>query len=77
MLERSINVLDGNTIEIAHLPLYLRDQETVSIPNKESDSIEKQSANAAAMPTSSGFKRNTCTRGKTSNLKCFIRSQRE
>ena len=26
VLERSINVLDGSTIETAHLPLYLRDQ---------------------------------------------------
>lgn len=32
VLERSINVLDGNTIEIAHLPLYLRDYETISVP---------------------------------------------
>ena len=28
VLEGAINVLDGNTIELAHLPLYLRDQET-------------------------------------------------
>ncbi|WP_144555328.1 sigma-54-dependent Fis family transcriptional regulator [Bacillus sp. X1(2014)] len=27
VLERSINVLDGKTIEVAHLPLYLRDME--------------------------------------------------
>jgi transcriptional regulator with PAS, ATPase and Fis domain len=27
VLERSINVLDGRTIELAHLPLYLRDQD--------------------------------------------------
>ncbi|WHZ03660.1 sigma 54-interacting transcriptional regulator [Neobacillus sp. YX16] len=32
VLERSINVLDGDTIEIAHLPLYLRDYETISVP---------------------------------------------
>ncbi|WP_066069170.1 sigma-54 interaction domain-containing protein [Neobacillus soli] len=30
VLERAINVLDGKTIEPAHLPLYLRDQETKS-----------------------------------------------
>ncbi|MEH7247992.1 sigma 54-interacting transcriptional regulator [Neobacillus niacini] len=52
VLERSINVLDGNTIEIAHLPLYLRDQETVSLPKKESDSVGKASVNAA-MPVQS------------------------
>ncbi len=52
VLERSINVLDGNTIEIAHLPLYLRDQETVSLPKKESDSTEEASVNAA-MPVQS------------------------
>ncbi|MFP5115793.1 sigma-54 interaction domain-containing protein [Bacillaceae bacterium C204] len=28
VLERSINVLDGKTIEVAHLPLYLRDMES-------------------------------------------------
>ncbi|MBO0959393.1 sigma 54-interacting transcriptional regulator [Neobacillus sp. MM2021_6] len=27
VLERAINVLDGKTIEVSHLPLYLRDQE--------------------------------------------------
>lgn len=27
VLERAINVLDGNTIELSHLPLYLRDHE--------------------------------------------------
>jgi transcriptional regulator with PAS, ATPase and Fis domain len=40
VLERSINVLDGNTIEIAHLPLYLRDQETVGNPIEEVQSGE-------------------------------------
>jgi transcriptional regulator with PAS, ATPase and Fis domain len=44
VLERSINVLDGNTIELAHLPLYLRDQESVSIPI---NSDEGQSVNGA------------------------------
>lgn len=41
VLERSINVLDGKTIEVAHLPLYLRDIEsetgfvlTPQFPNK-------------------------------------------
>ncbi|PLR97633.1 sigma-54 interaction domain-containing protein [Bacillus sp. T33-2] len=28
VLERAINVLDGNIVRIAHLPLYLRDQDT-------------------------------------------------
>ncbi|GGM28727.1 sigma-54-dependent Fis family transcriptional regulator [Paraliobacillus quinghaiensis] len=30
VLERAINVLDGRTIELSHLPLYLRDPETVA-----------------------------------------------
>jgi transcriptional regulator with PAS, ATPase and Fis domain len=50
VLERSINVLDGDSIEVAHLPLYLRDQETVSIPEK---STEKESLNIAEMPVCS------------------------
>ena len=44
VLERSINILDGNTIEMAHLPLYLRDKESVNIPVKEGDSSERESA---------------------------------
>jgi transcriptional regulator with PAS, ATPase and Fis domain len=35
VLERCINVLDGNTIELAHLPLYLRDQEMDSTQSLE------------------------------------------
>ncbi|SEN62986.1 PAS domain S-box-containing protein [Mesobacillus persicus] len=30
VLERAINLLDGNKVELAHLPLYLRDQEVVN-----------------------------------------------
>ncbi|MDQ0973935.1 transcriptional regulator with PAS, ATPase and Fis domain [Neobacillus niacini] len=44
VLERSINVLDGDTIEVVHLPLYLRDDETGSIPKKLN---EKESVNVA------------------------------
>ena len=47
VLERSINVLDGNIIELAHLPLYLRDQETVNIPVKID---ERESVNVADIP---------------------------
>jgi transcriptional regulator with PAS, ATPase and Fis domain len=32
VLERAINVLDGKTIELVHLPLYLRDQGLVNEP---------------------------------------------
>lgn len=28
VLERAVNVIDGNTIELSHLPLYLRDQDS-------------------------------------------------
>jgi transcriptional regulator with PAS, ATPase and Fis domain len=44
VLERSINVLDGDTIEVVHLPLYLRDDETGSITKKLN---EKESVNVA------------------------------
>ncbi|MDR7078563.1 transcriptional regulator with PAS, ATPase and Fis domain [Neobacillus niacini] len=47
VLERSINVLDGKIIELAHLPLYLRDQETVNIPVKID---ERESVNVADIP---------------------------
>jgi transcriptional regulator with PAS, ATPase and Fis domain len=50
VLERSINVLDGETIEVAHLPLYLRDYETVSVPKM---SNVKESVNVADMPVRS------------------------
>jgi transcriptional regulator with PAS, ATPase and Fis domain len=50
VLERSINVLDGDIIEIAHLPLYLRDYETISVPKM---SNVKESINVADMPIQS------------------------
>ena len=50
VLERSINVLDGDIIEIAHLPLYLRDYETISVPKM---SNVKESVNVADMPIQS------------------------
>ncbi|NWQ42433.1 sigma 54-interacting transcriptional regulator [Bacillus sp. EB106-08-02-XG196] len=50
VLERSINVLDGDTIEIAHLPLYLRDYEEVSVPKI---SNVNESVNVADMPVQS------------------------
>jgi transcriptional regulator with PAS, ATPase and Fis domain len=50
VLERSINVLDGDTIEIAHLPLYLRDSETVRDPKM---SNVKESVNVSDMPVQS------------------------
>jgi transcriptional regulator with PAS, ATPase and Fis domain len=50
VLERSINVLDGDTIEIAHLPLYLRDHESVT---SLAESNGKESVNAAEMPVQS------------------------
>lgn len=50
VLERSINVLDGDTIEIAHLPLYLRDYETISVPKM---SNVNESVIVADMPVQS------------------------
>ncbi|MDM5329123.1 sigma 54-interacting transcriptional regulator [Neobacillus sp. CF12] len=50
VLERSINVLDGNKIELAHLPLYLRDDETGSVPEK---STVRESVNMADIPVKS------------------------
>ncbi|WP_419954483.1 sigma-54 interaction domain-containing protein [Neobacillus niacini] len=50
VLERSINVIDGNTIEVAHLPLYLRDQDTVNIHGKP---VEKELVNVAETPVQS------------------------
>lgn len=50
VLERSINVLDGNTIELAHLPLYLRDDETGSVPE---NSKVRESVNMTDIPVKS------------------------
>jgi transcriptional regulator with PAS, ATPase and Fis domain len=50
VLERSINVLDGNKIELAHLPLYLRDDETGSVPE---NSKVRESVNMAGIPVKS------------------------
>jgi transcriptional regulator with PAS, ATPase and Fis domain len=50
VLERSINVLDGNKIELAHLPLYLRDDETGSVPE---NSKVRESVNMADIPVKS------------------------
>jgi transcriptional regulator with PAS, ATPase and Fis domain len=50
VLERSINVLDGNKIELAHLPLYLRDDETGSVTE---NSKVRESVNMADIPVKS------------------------
>ncbi|WP_413304078.1 sigma 54-interacting transcriptional regulator [Bacillus sp. 1P10SD] len=39
VLERTINVLDGKTIEVVHLPLYLRDLETESTSKNDSQTV--------------------------------------
>ncbi|WP_042464101.1 sigma-54 interaction domain-containing protein [Neobacillus dielmonensis] len=41
VLERSINVLDGKTIQLVHLPLYLRDQETKSKEENDGQSFTR------------------------------------
>ncbi|WP_026564599.1 sigma-54 interaction domain-containing protein [Bacillus sp. UNC41MFS5] len=51
VLERSINVLDGKTIEVAHLPLYLRDMELET--NHDSSDENNQPAMKAALPVTS------------------------
>lgn len=52
VLERTINVLDGKTIEVVHLPLYLRDLEPESISKNDSQtvSIELREFNSAPIP---------------------------
>ncbi|MDQ1147854.1 transcriptional regulator with PAS, ATPase and Fis domain [Bacillus sp. SORGH_AS 510] len=49
VLERTINVLDGKTIEVVHLPLYLRDLEPESTSKNDSPtvSIEPMEFNSA------------------------------
>ena len=44
VLERAINVLDGKTIEVSHLPLYLRDQELVSNQVNETNTSKNDPA---------------------------------
>jgi len=44
VLERAINVLDGKTIEVSHLPLYLRDQELVSNQVNETNTSKNNPA---------------------------------
>ncbi|MEH7275313.1 sigma-54 interaction domain-containing protein [Neobacillus vireti] len=47
VLERCINVLDGNIIELVHLPLYLRDDEIIDIPKKQNG---PETVHDAALP---------------------------
>ncbi|MCM3117349.1 sigma 54-interacting transcriptional regulator [Neobacillus sp. MER 74] len=51
VLERSINVLDGKTIEVAHLPLYLRDMELET--HHDITDENNQPARKSALPISS------------------------
>lgn len=51
VLERSINVLDGKTIEVAHLPLYLRDIERESnITAKAANELNNQPLPTKTLP---------------------------
>lgn len=51
VLERSINVLDGKTIEVAHLPLYLRDIERESnITAKAANALNNQPLPTKTLP---------------------------
>lgn len=52
VLERSINVLDGKTIEVTHLPLYLRDIERESnISAKAANALNNQPLPTKNLPT--------------------------
>lgn len=42
VLERTINVLDGKTIEVVHLPLYLRDLEPESTSKNDSQTVNME-----------------------------------
>lgn len=42
VLERTINVLDGKTIEVVHLPLYLRDLEPESNSKNDSQTVSME-----------------------------------
>ena len=53
VLERSINVLDGKTIEVAHLPLYLRDMESETSFVKTPQSPNKMPAPKTLLPIDS------------------------
>lgn len=50
VLERAINVLDGTTIQLEHLPLYIRDQELKSNELKESPDNETPPKNLSQTP---------------------------
>ncbi|WHY78247.1 sigma 54-interacting transcriptional regulator [Neobacillus sp. WH10] len=52
VLERAINVLDGKTIEVYHLPLYLRDQELVSDHVNETNTIMNNPTERNPLPIS-------------------------
>jgi len=52
VLERAINVLDGKTIEVYHLPLYLRDQEFVSNHVNETNTIMNNPTERNSLPIS-------------------------
>ncbi|MCQ6278581.1 sigma-54-dependent Fis family transcriptional regulator [Bacillus sp. EB600] len=50
VLERCINVLDGKTIQLEHLPLYLRDQETKPDDKNVQNPINADRANTPSFP---------------------------
>ncbi|MDP4086536.1 MAG: sigma 54-interacting transcriptional regulator [Bacillota bacterium] len=50
VLERSINVLDGQTIKVGHLPLYLRDQERENSNFEKAVTIRGCSTELSSLP---------------------------
>jgi hypothetical protein len=50
VLERAINVLDGKNIDLAHLPLYLRDLELENTCGKETNTENKPSTIKPPLP---------------------------
>jgi transcriptional regulator with PAS, ATPase and Fis domain len=53
VLERSINVLDGKTIEVVHLPLYLREMERESNFANTAATLNNQPTSNTPLPISS------------------------
>jgi transcriptional regulator with PAS, ATPase and Fis domain len=50
VLERTINVLDGKTIEVVHLPLYLRDLEPESTSKNDSQTVSMEPGEFTPIP---------------------------
>jgi transcriptional regulator with PAS, ATPase and Fis domain len=50
VLERCVNVLDGNTIQLVHLPLYLREQQRERDEQNQANPIDDNAASLTSIP---------------------------